>query len=203
MQTKLTTLAVISISLCLPGCADEPEGEEIPTQTAELGTQSTDALNAETSSGGLDLPDSSKDGTREFEKLRLTIPASWKEAEMTAMQRSVLMAKYTMDGDVEITVSSANGGIDANFSRWNGQFSGDDKDEDSIDFGSATARLLIRTGDFSPGFGRPDRQNWTLLGAAFPDAPTDFYVKLTGPADRVKEIETEFRNVIKTAEFTH
>ena len=200
---RVSQLALCGVLCVLGGCDAPPQGEEIPTRPAELGTQSTDALDSEIMTGGLDLPELKDTATREFEKLRLTIPESWTEAEMTAMQRSVLMAKYTMDGDVEITVSSAKGGIDANFARWDGQFSNSEKDEDNVDFGSSTSRLLIVTGNFSPGFGRPDRTNWSLLGAAFPAKPFDYYVKLTGPADRVKEVEAEFRSVIRTAEFTY
>lgn len=183
------------------GCVEEPVGEEIPTRASELGAAPSEALPS--SKSDLEVAkDQQPAATREFGgKLRLTIPNSWTAVEMTAMQRSVLLEKYTMDGEIEITISSARGGINANFSRWEGQFAAREKDEDSVDFGSATARLLTLTGDFSPGFGRLDRMGWSMLGAAFPAAPEDFYVKLTGPADRVQEVESEFRKVIRTAEF--
>ncbi len=198
------TLPGMALVVCVAGCAPEPLGEDIPNQPADMIDSSDGLLPSESKTGGLELAEPREDSTREFGgKLRLTIPGSWTESEMTAMQRSVLLAKYTMDGDVEITVSSARGGIDANFRRWDGQFVKKEKDEDNIDFGSATARVLTLSGDFSPGFGRPDRTNWSMLGAAFPAVPDDFYVKLTGPADRVKAVESEFRELVKTAEFTH
>ena len=120
------------------------------------------------------------------------------------MQRSVLLAKYTVPGrhpDIEVTISSAAGGLSANLDRWRGQFSGADASERKVEFADATAVILRLRGDYHPGFGRPDRQDWIMLGAALPAPDHDFYIKLTGPADAVRQVEDEFRGVVSSARF--
>lgn len=210
MKTPGLTPAIPLTLLCLAvGCADAgDEGTEIPVATAENPDARREArenpLPSETGIGGFAVGESPEDTTRVFDaKLQMNIPALWLDAELTAMQRSVLLAKFEIpdvDRAIEITVSSASGGIDGNFRRWEGQFTNSTKDEDKIDVTGAVARVLILTGDYHPGFGKPDGPGYTMMGAAIPADGRDFYVKLTGPKDKVKQIDRDFRAMIKSAE---
>lgn len=206
-------LYVVALFLFVAGCQDAIEdGQEIPVEVAEgdrgdwmqkRSDTKKDPLPSDSDTAGFVVPESREDEVRLFDgELNLKIPANWVEAELTPMQRSVLLAKFQvpdLDPRIEVTVSSAGGGIDANFSRWEGQFADGTKDEDTIDFGTSTARVLSLTGDFTPGFGKPNGSDFALQGAAFPASNRDFYLKLTGPADKVKELENDFRELVRSA----
>jgi hypothetical protein len=207
---------VAALFVFFAGCQDAIEdGQEIPVEVArgdrgadwmpEKRDTKKDPLPSNSDTAGFVVPESEEDEVRLFDgELSLKIPAIWIEAELTAMQRSVLLAKFQvpeLDPRIEVTISSAGGGIDANFRRWHGQFAGGTKDEETIDFGQSTARVLSLTGDFTPGFGKPNGSDFALMGAAFPASNRDFYLKLTGPADKVKEMENEFRDLVRSATF--
>ncbi len=142
-------------------------------------------------------------GVREFgDELRIAIPGNWEEVERTPIQRSVLLAKFRIpDTTVEITISTARGGIDLNFDRWRGQFMDGTEDEDNISFSDSNARLITLTGGFRPGFGRKDESGWMMLGAGLPRRPEDYYIKLTGLQEDVLNVKDEFRKTIKSASF--
>ncbi len=191
------------------GCEDVDTGVEIPI-ASDLANKQREAkdnpLPSASKTGGFAMPDtggSESDQSRAVAgQLQLTMPPDWQDAEMTAMQRSVLLAKFHVPDvhpDLEATVSTAGAGIDENFKRWQGQFTGADPKEETIDFDRSTASVLTLTGHFSPGFGKKNRDDWTMVGAAFPCRNGDVYLKVTGPADKMSEINDTLRKLIKSA----
>jgi hypothetical protein len=196
-------LALTGLITC--GCAQEEEfGTEVPVQTVGGAGSNSEPPTPEAGVAAEgDASEAQETVSRDFDGLRLSIPTSWEEAELTAMQRSVLLAKFKMPSlheDIELTVSSAGGGIEANFGRWEGQFSDSQKEEDTLSAGSTDAQLIRLTGDFHPGFGRPDQEGWTMVGVAIASASGDFYLKLTGPADHIKQAEQQLRTAVKSSE---
>ncbi|MFK7818813.1 MAG: hypothetical protein AB8G99_08840 [Planctomycetaceae bacterium] len=205
--TKSVATLFVFAGLSLCGCSQEDDsGTEIPVKVADGPDSETDTASASAtgSQGNGDEASSAEGGVRDFDgRLQLVIPSDWEEAELSAMQRSVLMAKYKLPKvheDVELTVSAARGGIDSNFTRWEGQFKDSQKQEDTFDVGSTEARMLKLSGKFFPGFGRPDRENWTMIGIAIPSGDDDFYVKLTGPTDQIKDAEQQLMSAVKSGQ---
>ena len=187
-------IAICGALFC--GCAeDDSSGESVPTAPAQKTpgsehNETTDGPKKELSS-------------RDFDGLKLTIPKGWKEKEMSAMQRSVLLGQFTAEkisSDIVMTVSRAASGIDANFERWKGQITGGTSREGELECGGETARTLELSGYFRPGFGKPNRPDWAMFGVAIPSPGNDYYVKLVGPKGKISEAQKELRAMIESAE---
>ena len=54
---------------------------------------------------------------------------------------------------------------------------------------------------FDPPFvgSSPQKADWMMLGVAFDGEPQDFYVKLTGPAEALEELKSDFRGFVESA----
>lgn len=210
MKTRAKWVGLVALFLI--GCAEsEQSGDVIPVapgqddamrEADENPLPSFDAIAKDSRLIG-GATDNTVTGQREFGgELRMTIPDNWEEVERTPIQRTVLLALFRIPGTtIEISVSSAGGGIDSNFERWRGQFLNGDQKETAIDFSDSVARLLSLTGGFRPGFGREDKESWMMLGAALPKQPNDYYIKLTGQQDEVLEVKDRFEEVIGSASF--
>lgn len=191
--------AAALVMACVAGCEQGAESEpEVPVAPADSSAKAaaSDPKSGSAAGGATAAP-------RKFGEFQLRVPEDWVEAELTGMQRSVLLAKFKVpsaDPDIEATISEAGGGIDANFQRWRGQFSGGDASEDTVDFLNGTARMLQLTGNFRPGFGKPDRTDWMMIGVAMPGRENELYIKLTGPMAKVLDIEEQLRAMVQSAD---
>lgn len=206
LRLLLTTVIPV---LSFVGCKDSSEGRSIPTAPAHAPSERADydAMRAaEKDPLGLGLSKAGAEdrfGRRDFDGLRLTIPDNWESVALSGMERSVLMARFIVDNDprVMVTVSRAGGGIEANFARWTGQFSGGDQHKERLEIESdgTVVRLMELTGSFRPGFGRAEEADWVMLGAAVPVTGDDYYLKLTGPMDKIVPAQKQLRDVLRSA----
>ncbi|HET6328289.1 MAG TPA: hypothetical protein VFG04_26645 [Planctomycetaceae bacterium] len=152
--------------------------------------------------------------TGPFEKtldgIRLSIPAGWKEVELSPAQQGFIDARFqipTAHGDVTLTYSSNGGGIETNVRRWVGQFhspAGKQPVIGDLDIGGKKATWVDLQGEFdagpmaaaNAGSAPPvDR----MLGVAIPLGSRDFYLKLTGSDAAVSDIRDAFRQFARDA----
>lgn len=203
MMKNLSGIAACTLgsllAVGLVGCDDVPESVVVPVQ--HLDAESNVTPKDEPDDANLD--DGAAGGIDQFDELSLRFPAGWKAGKMSPMRKSVLLGLYEVPGvhkDIELTISRARGGIDANFDRWKGQFTGGaTPEEQTIDGVGVAARVLQLNGNFAPGMGRPPRESWMMLGAAIPGPTDDFYIKLTGPVDSVTKVRKDFEEILSSA----
>lgn len=207
---RLSSLSFVPVALAaitLVGCGDADDGGEVipvsPGHYDDIQAAEDNALPSFSHTTKIEGLSDESNSAREFGgRLRIQLPSDWVEVERTPIQRTVLLAKYEITGTkIEVRVSNTGGGIDGNFDRWKGQFTGGSSSEESVGYSDRDARVLMVTGDFHPGFGRPDEPDSMLLGAALSSSPDDYYIKLTGPRAEVAKVVDQFKATIKTASF--
>jgi len=134
---------------------------------------------------------------------RLQVPAGWRQAELTPAQQGFVDARFeipALGDDVKLTLSTIGGGVDANMERWIGQVrlpEGATPITESFEVDGIPVTWIDLSGEFS-GMQQAPQADWRMLGAAFAGAPRDFYIKLTGPASAIRQIEEEFRSFVKS-----
>jgi hypothetical protein len=150
---------------------------------------------------------------KSFDGIRLSVPAGWKEVELSPAQQGFIDARFqipTAHGDVTLTCSSNSGRIETNINRWVGQFHAAGKRPvlEPLDVGGKKATWVDVQGDFDAGpmagagpaaSGRIER----MLGVAIPLGARDFYLKLTGSEAAVADIRTAFREFAREARPTN
>lgn len=135
---------------------------------------------------------------------RFTLPPGWRQAELSPEQRGFVDARFEIadyDDDVRLTMSTTGGGIEANIQRWLGQFQqppGSAPRQETLEVNGRDVTWVDVSGDYQ-GMGGPVQSDWRMLAAAFHGQPRDFYVKLTGPATAIAELEAPFRALIESA----
>jgi hypothetical protein len=135
---------------------------------------------------------------------RLSVPAGWRRAELSDAQRGFIDAKFEVPGispEVQITLSTIGGGVDANVRRWFTQFTlpeGVPPETEAITVDDVPVTLVDLQGTYQ-GMGGVAQPEWRMLGAAFDGQPQQFYIKLTGPDAAVSAIEEDFRAFVKSA----
>jgi hypothetical protein len=141
-------------------------------------------------------------GWRKYDGISFQIPDDWNETEAKMVDSKYVIS--TDDGDIEVTLTSMGGGIDANLSRWGQQMQqapGDMPEESVITLDGVEAKMVDVRGVFNSRVGTQQvAKNSRLIGVALPIRPTDFYVKLNGPRDAVANYYDDFRAFLKTAQ---
>jgi hypothetical protein len=141
-------------------------------------------------------------GWRKYDGVSFQIPEDWKESEAKMVDSKYIIS--TDDGDIEVTLTSMGGGIDANLSRWGQQMQqaqGDVPEETVITLDGVEAKMVDVRGVFNSRVGTQQvSKNSRLIGVALPIRPMDFYVKLNGPRDAVANYYDDFRAFLKTAQ---
>jgi hypothetical protein len=134
---------------------------------------------------------------------RLQVPAGWRQAELTSAQQGFVDARFeipALGDDVKLTLSTISGGVEANLERWVGQVrlpDGATPITESFEVDGIPVRWIDLSGEFT-GMQQEPQAGWRMLGAAFDGEPRDFYIKLTGPAAEIGQIEAEFRGFAKS-----
>jgi hypothetical protein len=148
--------------------------------------------------------------TFEVSSFRFTRPADWKWVEVSSPMRKAQLAVPGKDAakPAEITFfhfgAGGAGGVDANVKRWLGQFQskeGADKVEPET-LGGVKVIFVSTEGTFSSGMpGAPAKpmENYALLGAILDHADGPVFVKMTGPAETVRDAAKHFRAFIAEA----
>ncbi|MCR9202690.1 MAG: hypothetical protein NXI04_28945 [Planctomycetaceae bacterium] len=186
-------LIVVLLGAGLCGCA-ENETPVPPTREAP----SRDAAASEAGTAA----DQEAGGQQAFAGLKFDVPASWQQQQLSPMQMGIVAAKFSAgaDSDVQITLSRSSGGLEANLNRWRGQVTVTEGETlQTITAAGTDATLIKLTGDYSPGMGRPDLADGCLLGVIIPQPQQDYFIKATGPAASVDEIEDQFREFVASA----
>jgi len=134
---------------------------------------------------------------------RMQVPAGWRQAELTPAQQGFVDARFeipALGDDVKLTLSTIGGGVDANIERWIGQVrlpEGATPISESFEVDGIPVTWIDLSGEFS-GMQQAPQADWRMLGAAFSGAPRDFYIKLTGPASAISQVEEEFRGFVNS-----
>ena len=147
---------------------------------------------------------------KSFEGIRFSVPAGWKEVELSGAQQGFIDARFqipTPHGEVTLTCSSNAGGIETNVRRWVGQFhppAGKRPVMGELDVGGKKATWVDLQGEFDAGpmaaANTTSQSIERMLGVAIPLAGgRDFYLKLTGSDAAVTDIRQSFREFARDA----
>ena len=202
---------VTAILVLLSGCdsAQSSRPADPPIQSVTPRSSATSSANAPASAA-----DQKALRTGPFEKsfdgIRFSVPAGWKEVELSAAQQGFIDARFqipTPHGDVTLTCSSNAGGIDTNIRRWVGQFhspAGKGPVTGELDVGGKKATWVDLQGEFDAGPMAAANTASTapierMLGVAIPLGTRDFYLKLTGSDAAVSDVREAFRKFARDA----
>lgn len=197
-QTTVTTLAA-ALLMALSGCADEAtvDNEAPPVPVAEVPGPPEDS----------DAPAPDEPYEAVISGFRFTVPAGWQQVNLSAEQRGFVDAKFaipTAGEEVSMTLSTVGGGVEANIDRWIGQFQmpeGVEPETETLTVDGLPVTIIDLQGTFQgmPAISGPAKNNWRMLGAAYDGEPLDFYIKLTGPADKLADLKEPFREFVASA----
>ena len=94
------------------------------------------------------------------------------------------------------------GDVDANITRWLGQFQGAPKSSrETLKAGEAEIEIVDATGTFldGPPMGaKTPKADYSLLGAIVPAAEANIFIKLTGPKEDIAKLKDAFRALISS-----
>lgn len=145
----------------------------------------------------------------EIEGVKFTIPAGWKRTDLASGQAGFISARFLIpveDQELQLTFSTAGGGIAANFDRWRGQFQlepGIEPLEDLITLVDGQAHWIDLRGTYSAGTGftsSDPESDVRMIGVGIPLANTAMYLKLLGPSSLVSRITDDMRALVKSAD---
>lgn len=134
----------------------------------------------------------------EIEKIKMTVPDSWKQEKPSNNLRLAQFSIAPVEGDkdaAELTISPPIGGtVDANITRWVGQFEADGREakmtQGSVEQGDYI--LVDLTGTYKKPMGPPILNKTTpmpgykMLGVVFKaKGGGNYFFKLTGPEKTV------------------
>lgn len=149
-------------------------------------------------------------------KLETPDAKTWKSVQPRSriVQKEYSISKEGSEQSARLTMMAAGGDIQANISRWIGQFSkadgGSVKEDAKIEkmsVGKNEIHLVELEGTFKESMGGGPfapgktvmRENYTMLGAIIVNDGRKFFVKLTGPKDVVGENKSAFKAMLKNA----
>jgi len=208
---RCSKLFLFAFPLCVPfvmtGCSDSGSNGSGAPPVAKVKSESSPE--EVTAADDAEQPDSDQAAaatgeteTREYAGLSFEVPAAWEELEKSQFYDSKFIV-HSEHGDMELTLASVGGGIDANLNRWVGQVgqaAGDEPTWSTVDVAGIESRMVDVRGSFNsrlPGQ-TGTQENWRLIGVAVP-LPRDFYVKLVGPREAVAEFQDDLTAFLKTA----
>jgi hypothetical protein len=198
----------LSITFVIAGCSNSGSNDAAAPPVAKVKSESppeeevTAAADVEQPASDDASVDSGETETREYAGLSFEVPTAWEELEKSQFYDSKFIV-HSEHGDMELTLASVGGGIDANLNRWVGQVGqapGDEPTWSTVDVAGIESRMVDVRGSFNsrlPGQSGT-QENWRLIGVAVP-LPRDFYVKLVGPREAVAEFQDDLTAFLKTA----
>ena len=152
-------------------------------------------------------------------KLSLTAPSDWQVVEprsrMLELELSVAAPEGIEAQAGRLTIMAAGGSIEANLSRWVGQFSGTEGganrdgakiDKETIEEMQVT--LFEHSGTYLDGGGRPfgpktPRENYRMLAAIIETGIAgNYFIKLVGPQVTLAPCSEPFREMILSVKQT-
>ena len=196
-------LAALALFVCaLPACRRTEEPAPAPAASATATTPASPppvaaAPGAASAGGGVGTTGAAAG------ELQWTAPERFQPAPNPSPMRK---ATYRVPGastaeDAELSVSQAGGSVDANITRWVGQFEGGDKTlvRKERTVGDLKVTIVDVKGTFESGMpgmgGGEPKKGWALRGAIVETDPPHFF-KLTGPAKTVAAATADFDKLI-------
>lgn len=188
-----------------------PTGEMLPTENGgalppdhpSIGTGANGAmLPADHPSMGADSPQGPMPSAAgEPPALVWKIPATWQEAPNPNAMR---LATYHAPGGVEVAVSRAGGGTEANIQRWISQFddAGHDARVEKTVHGLHVVTVDVAGtyvgGGMAMGTAAEPRPGWALVGAIVESRSPSYFFKMTGPVAAVHAARPVFNRFIES-----
>lgn len=146
-----------------------------------------------------------------FDAGKLTIPAGWKSQQVRS--RIIEHEFVAPTGDAEdaatarVTMMAAGGDVDANISRWRGQFTGTpDAKTEKLQVAGMTVHLVELEGSYKDTMGGGPfaggktvvRDDYGMLGAIIVTQDgRQYFVKMTGPKEAVEAHRKGFKAMLK------
>ena len=193
--TGLHAVPALLFVVLVFGCAAESSAPVPPTMTVQEGAAPVQTESTESSPAPSER--------QAFDGLKFMVPSSWKEVPLSQFQMGIISAKFEMPDagpDITLTLSRSGGGLEANLDRWKGQVSNKTKEEtETVSVAGVDATLIDMEGRFSGGFGREPADGWRMIGVIAPLSDQGYFMKLTGPADQVAAVESDFRAFVSSA----
>lgn len=187
--------------MILAGCtppAGSDSTEAPPVPTAEAIAEAAPTVAEPTNPDGTEH--------RHYAGIGFDLPNYWQELpdQQFVDSKFIIPAE---NGDMEITLTSMGGGIEANLNRWVGQVGREPGDEPSwstVDVAGMESRQVDVRGSFNSKVGdNPGtKQDWRLIGIAVP-TPRNFFIKLVGPRASVVDFQDELATLLKSAHLDH
>lgn len=146
----------------------------------------------------------SEAGATTFGPMSFVIPKEWQSRSLDSQFLLADLRIDGSDGEARLTLSTARGGIDANFERWQGQFTRDANDpaprEETVEVDGKECRLVDLTGTFRNPFQNEEIESARLIGVAIPlDEPDSaYFCKLTGPSKSVSDLREQFLELVRS-----
>ena len=147
-------------------------------------------------------------------KLALTAPASWTKKQPAIRIIEAEFAVPPAKGDsatARLTAMGAGGSVEANVTRWAGQFVGQGgaavkPKRDKLTAGGAEIEIVDLTGTYKDSPGGPFaggkevlRDNYRMLGAIIQTKDAgNYFLKLYGPKATIDENEKGFQEMVKS-----
>ncbi|WP_404306679.1 hypothetical protein [Neorhodopirellula lusitana] len=148
-----------------------------------------------------------------FDLGKLVVPAKFKKAVAKSRIIQHEFAVQEGEGDdaptARLTMMPAGGGVDANISRWKGQFSGDNKKAgktEASDSGTWKVHTVKVSGQYTETMGggpfsggrKVKRDDYAMLGAILVEPKgRQYFVKMIGPASVIEANEKAFKEMVK------
>lgn len=150
-------------------------------------------------------PTTAAGGPRKYTGITFNIPAEWRELP----DQQFVDSKYivtTSKGELELTLTSMGGGIDANMSRWAGQIQAAPTDPaqfDKLEIDGLSSTLLDVRGQYNSNVATSNsgtKEDWRLVGIGIPVPNRDFFIRLVGPREGVAEFYEQFMAFVKAGD---
>lgn len=181
--------------MCVTGCL--PSAEK-PASAPPLSSPEPVARESES-------PASPAGGTRKYTGISFNIPKEWRELP----DQQFVDSKYivpTEKGELELTLTSMGGGIDANIGRWMGQIQngpGDEPTQGSIEIDGVSGMLIDCRGKYNSNVATNNsgtKDDWRLVGIGLPVPRRDFFIRLVGPREAVAEFYDPFMKFVRSGD---
>lgn len=199
--SRLLPAFTLLAAMSFIGCTEKSEQSKAPpVMTAETDEATSDVGDQQEAKPA---QPAGSFGRTTVEGLAFEVPESWERVELSSFQMGIIAARFKINVDSEeitVTLSRSGGGTAANLERWRGQVeSSRDEMLEEMTLAGQPAVLIDLQGRFSPGFGKPAADNQRMLGTIIEMPDQGYFIKLTGPAEAVSQVEDDFRNFLKSA----
>lgn len=153
-----------------------------------------------------------KESVSVFGDANLSVPAEFKRVEPKSRIIAHEFQAKKDDATARVTMMAAGGDVDANITRWQGQFAGGDADaqkSEQMKLGKWNVYIVDVSGSYAERMGGGpfaggkvvNRENYAMAGAILvhPEG-RKFFVKMIGPEQVVKANRKAFVEMIKSIE---